>query len=262
MVLPILKWAGGKRWLTETIAHYYDPQLRLVEPFCGGMAIALGLSPQKALLNDINPHLINLYQQIKEGKILDSSLMIHDKEHYYKNRTRFNALIESGDHETLEAASLFYYLNKTGFNGLCRFNQKGLFNVPFGRYKKINYKTDFIGVIPQQWQFNCRSYLDLDIAGTDFVYADPPYDTEFTSYSKGGFSWGDQVEVAHWLATLDCPVITSNQATGRIIELYSDLDFKIDSVSVRRSVGAHKREKAVEILAFKNIDHGKTQAYL
>jgi DNA adenine methylase len=113
-----------------------------VEPFCGGLAVALGLAPNKALLNDINPHLLNFYHWLQRG--LSISLeMTNEKDLYYQYRARFNALIKEEKANSQEAAELFYYLNRTGYNGLCRFNQKGEFNVPFGRYRRINYQRDF-----------------------------------------------------------------------------------------------------------------------
>ncbi len=66
---PPLKWAGGKRWLVSHLRQMYLPHRhrRLVEPFCGGLAVTLGLLPEKALLNDINPHLINFYRWVQKG---------------------------------------------------------------------------------------------------------------------------------------------------------------------------------------------------
>ena len=142
---PPLKWAGGKRWLVPHLTKIWQDHshARLVEPFCGGLAVTLGLSPKNALLNDINPHLHNFYQQLKAGlKIVIATEK--DSDHYYQHRERFNKLISDGKPNNSEAAQLFYYLNRTGFNGLCRFNKSGLFNVPFGRYKTINYKKDFL----------------------------------------------------------------------------------------------------------------------
>ena len=71
--------------------------------------------------------------------------MKNESGNYYASRHRFNELLQAGEAGTAEAASLFYYLNRTGYNGLCRFNRRGLFNVPFGRYRKIDYRTDFAG---------------------------------------------------------------------------------------------------------------------
>ena len=135
-------------------------------------------------------------------------------------------------HKTAEAAQLFYYLNRTGFNGLCRFNRRGLFNVPFGRYKKINYKTDFQEYQPlfRRWTFTQGDFAALAIEAGDFIYADPPYDVEFRQYSSGGFDWSDQERLAKWLGEQSVPVIASNQATERILALYKYHGFKVDTV--------------------------------
>src|SRR4029077_6688519 len=141
---PPLKWAGGKRWLVPRLLPLWKPysNRRLVEPFCGALAVTLSVVPERALLNDGNPHLIHFLAWLKQG--LKATLwMENDKELYYVHRQRFNELLRGGQADTAEAAALFYYLNRTCFNGLCRFNSSGEFNVPFGRYKTINYVRDF-----------------------------------------------------------------------------------------------------------------------
>src|SRR5205085_7541157 len=115
---------------------------RLVEPFCGGLAVALGLSPTRAVLNDANIHLINFYRWLQRGFVADLE-MENNESLYNRQRARFNELLRTGGDHTREAAALFYFLNRTGYNGLCRFNSKGEFNVPFGRYKQIRYRRDF-----------------------------------------------------------------------------------------------------------------------
>ena len=100
------------------------PGRRLVEPFCGGLAVALGLMPSTALLNDVNPHVINLYRWLGRGLRITFA-MKNESTSYYASRHRFNELLQAGDGGTAEAASLFYYLNRTGYNGLCRFNRTG-----------------------------------------------------------------------------------------------------------------------------------------
>ncbi len=202
-VRPPLKWAGGKRWQVPVLEPLWEPfrNRRLVEPFCGGLAVAIGLVPERALLNDVNPHVINLYQWLKKGLFIPF-VMANDEAHYYKARTRFNELLSTGKGNTAEAAGLFYYLNRTGYNGLCRFNSKGGFNVPFGTYKTINYRTEFPeykGAF-KRWMFTCMDFEQLELEPADFIYADPPYDVEFTQYSKGGFGWGEQERAAEWLA--------------------------------------------------------------
>jgi len=254
---PPLKWAGGKRWLSpkiQPIWKQYADQ-RLVEPFVGGMAIALGLRPAGALLNDINVHLINFYNWLKRGLIIDIE-MENNEELYYRHRQRFNQLITEGKADSAESASLFYYLNRTGYNGLCRFNNKGHFNVPFGRYKTINYSVNFVNYLKElsKWEFTDGDFSQIHLQPNDFVYADPPYDVEFTSYSSGGFGWDDQLRLAHWLASHTGPVIVSNQATQRILEVYGKLGFRITTLEVPRSISCNgDRTPAKEMLATKGL---------
>lgn len=250
---PPLKWAGGKRWLLPRLRAFWESYTegRLVEPFCGGLAVALGLAPNQALLNDINPHLLNFYHWLQRG--LSISLeMTNEKDLYYQYRARFNALIKEDKANSQEAAELFYYLNRTGYNGLCRFNQKGEFNVPFGRYRRINYQRDFRDFRPllQRWEFQTGDFRRLKLRSEDFVYADPPYDVEFTQYASQGFTWDDQVRLARWLAQHKGPVVASNQATGRIVELYSNLGFKLSVLEAPRRISCTgDRTPAQEILA-------------
>jgi len=141
---PALKWAGGKRWQVPHLQAIWKAHSsrRLVEPFCGGLAVTLGLMPARALLNDANPHLINFYRWLQKGLRVDLP-MANDEALFYRHRDRFNALLSAGKGASREAAALFYFLNRTGFNGLCRFNRTGEFNVPFGRYARIGYTRDF-----------------------------------------------------------------------------------------------------------------------
>lgn len=254
---PPLKWAGGKRWqIPHLLKHWSsESQRRLVEPFCGGLAVALGLRPHRALLNDVNPHLVNFYSWLKKGLVVKLP-MSNSEARYYTHRRRFNELLSSGRGDSAEAASLFYYLNRTGYNGLCRFNQSGEFNVPFGRYKTINYRTDFLEYKAAfaGWDFTNGHFQDIELEDADFVYADPPYDVEFTHYSKDGFSWEDQVHAAEWLATHPGPVILSNQATPRIVDLYTKLGYRLQLLDAPRRISCNgDRSPAREVLATRNL---------
>jgi DNA adenine methylase len=248
-----------------------------VEPFVGGMAIALGLQPQVAMLNDANKHVINFYRCLQQG-LTNSLLMVNDAELYLQYRSAFNQLTvdsaglgleETSDqtqalHAGLESeetsdqtqALLFYYLNRTGFNGLCRFNNKGEFNVPFGRYKTITYSSDFLEYqdLLGRWEFKCGDFAQLPLRDDDFIYADPPYDRVFTKYSQQDFTWDDQERLAEWLAHHAGRVVVSNQATDRIIALYEKLGFRIETIEAPRRIACNgNRKPALEMLAFRGF---------
>jgi DNA adenine methylase len=228
---------------------------RLVEPLCGGLAVTLGLLPDEGLANDINPHAINFYSWLQRGLSIEIPLA-NDETLFYAHRLRFNHLIRDGQADSREAASLFYFLNRTGYNGLCRFNRRGEFNVPFGRYKKISFIRDFAAYqqLFGHWQFSCQDFENLALRPDDFVYADPPYDVEFTQYSKEDFAWEDQVRLARWLAAHRGPVVLSNQATERVIDLYSGLGFEIRFLDAPRMISCTgDRSKATEVLALKGV---------
>jgi len=228
---------------------------RLVEPFCGGLAVTLGLDPVQAALNDANPHLINFYRWLQRG-LRVTIVMENDETIYYRNRDRFNAILARGKAETAEAAALFYYLNRTGYNGLCRFNQRGGFNVPFGRYASIGYTTDFAQYTDafSNWSFSTGDVEDIELERGDFVYADPPYDVDFTHYASGGFSWDDQERTAAWLSKHRGPVVLVNQATARVEELYRRLGYAVGFLEGPRRISCTgDRTPAREIIGIRNL---------
>lgn len=254
---PPLKWAGGKRWLVPHLIPLWNPHRfrRLVEPLCGGLAVSLGLAPDRALINDLNPHTINFYRWLKQGLRIPLT-MRNDQTYFYEQRTRFNQLVRENKADSREAAGIFYYLNRTCYNGLCRFNSSGEFNVPFGRYNKIIYKTDFSEYVTAfaQWDFTRVDFEELPLRADDFVYADPPYDVQFTSYSKENFQWEDQVRLAQWLARHPGPVVLSNQATSRIQQLYIELGYTVTTLTAPRMINSTgDRTPAQEVLAFRNL---------
>ena len=256
-IRPPLKWAGGKRWQLPHLRPLWKAHSdrRLVEPFCGGLAVTLGLMPDRALLNDVNPHVINFYRHLRRGLVADISLR-NSERLYYAHRRRFNALLGNGGAESPEAAALFYYLNRTGYNGLCRFNKSGGFNVPFGRYKRIAYTRNFgdYANVLVDWSFTSHDFETVPLERGDFVYADPPYDVQFTHYAKGGFTWEDQVRTAEWLAKHKGPVVLSNQATDRIVKLYRKLGFTLRFLLAPRMINCTgDRTPAKEVLALKNL---------
>ena len=254
---PPLKWAGGKRWQVPILEPLWAPHRhrRLVEPFCGGLAVPMGLRPARALLNDLNPHLVNFYQWLQRGLRIEITLE-NDRDLYYTHRTRFNALLAAGDSDSREAAALFYFLNRTGYNGLCRFNRRNEFNVPFGRYRTIPYLCDLGSYrdVLGAWTFTCAEFDALPIDVDDFVYADPPYDVDFRQYAPRGFTWDDQVRTAEFLAQHRGPVVLANQATPRILELYGGLGYQLTLLDAPRRISCDgNRTPAREVLATRNV---------
>jgi DNA adenine methylase len=257
LLSPPLKWAGGKRWQVPLLQPIWAPHRhrRLVEPFCGGLAVPLGLRPERAWLNDLNPHLVNFYQWLQRGLRIEVPLE-NDRDLYYQHRARFNALLEVGAGETAEAAGLFYFLNRTGYNGLCRFNRRNQFNVPFGRYTSIPYVADLgpYREVLRPWMFTCVEFDALPLDADDFVYADPPYDVEFRQYAARGFSWQDQVRTAEFLSGHPGPVVLANQATPRILDLYAGLGYELRLLDAPRRISCNgNRTPAREVLATRNV---------
>jgi DNA adenine methylase len=257
---PPLKWAGGKRWLVPHLRSYWQPhsKMRLVEPFCGGLAISLGLLPKQALLNDANVHLINFYKWLQQGLSLTFTSNLNNSDTFYNFRDRFNEFVDANNYNTEESAQIFYYLNRTCFNGLCRFNKRGKFNVPFGKYANIEYmdthKAHKYKSLLANWTFTSGDFSKIKLTENDFVYADPPYDVQFTQYSQDGFDWDDQVRLVQWLSKHDGPVMISNQATDRIMTLYDNYGFELEELIAPRMINSTgDRTPAKEVLAFRNI---------
>lgn len=254
---PPLKWAGGKRWLVPHLKPHWENHRhrRYVEPFCGGLAVPLGLQPSYAWLNDNNQHLIEFYRWVQRGLQMEIPVA-NDRDLYYHHRATFNQNVRDGRQRDKTTSELFYYLNRTCYNGLCRFNRKGEFNVPFGSYKRINYLEDFSPYCQMldPWRFTTADFESMKLEPEDFVYADPPYDVPFVQYSQYGFNWDDQVRLAKWLASHPGPTIISNQATERIVSLYRQLGYQLHYYTAPRRISCNgDRTPAIEVLALRNI---------
>ncbi len=258
---PMLKWAGGKGWQVPLIRPLWAPyrRRRYVEPFAGGLAMAFALEPRKALVNDVNDFLIDFYANVAGGMgwtcATPDIKLEHDEKLFYRHRAHFNRIASVRSLER-DASMLFYYLNRSGFNGLCRFNQRGEFNVPFGRYKTVNYNTitPRHGLLLAQWGLVSCDFELLSLNAGDFIYADPPYDGGFSDFSKEGFAWEDQVRCAEWVAKHKGPAVLVNLATPRIVKLYRALKFDVRYVQgPRRISSAGGRTPEREILATRGL---------
>lgn len=255
---PMLKWAGGKRWLVpELVQLYRGHEARVYqELFSGGLAAALALCPKVAVLSDINRWLINYYVFVRSGLSPREDLG-NNRNDYNRARDEFNQLTVEGRFNTREGAQLFGYLNRTCFNGLCRFNRSGGFNVPFGKFKSIDYSTDYSEhrEAMRSWHFTVSDFRSAGLFSGAFVYCDPPYPDTFDSYSGTTFTWADQGDLADLLAVHDGPVVVSNSADTKVLDLYRARGFEVRTVEARRSISASgaSRKKVLEMLATRNI---------
>lgn len=265
MARPFLKWAGNKYRIMDHIQGMLPAGRRLVEPFAGSGAVFMNTDYPEYLLADNNADLIDLFQILaKHGEefIDRCSRLFRDatnkEEYYYRRRDEFNRTSDK-----LRKAALFIYLNRHGYNGLCRYNASGGFNVPFGRYKKPYFPAN------ELYAFHIKSkyarFIHLDFASVfnnlkdgDVVYCDPPYvplskSSNFTTYSAGGFDL-DQQSLLAQLATQACqcniPVLISNHNTRFTRRAYKSAD-NIKQLKVRRfiSCNGQQRQPASELLA-------------
>lgn len=196
---PLLKWVGSKRWITSRLIPVISRNLqnKYYEPFAGSAAMLLALEPEKAVICDTLAPLMALYRYIAlEPREVWSMVRAacgdaNTKDEYYDRRDRFNNYLSKGEYNK-EFASLFIYLNKTGFNGLWRQNSDGEFNVPFGDHKKIKLPSQFDFILASQI-FNRTTIHTIDhpdntfnqiqkAGNGDVIFSDPPYYETFVGY--------------------------------------------------------------------------------
>lgn len=262
---PFLKWAGGKYKIIDKIRSALpNCANRLIEPFVGSGAVFLNTEYDSYLLADANPDLINLYKHIQsEGSnFVDyaSNLFIPSNNNeavFYSLREEFNACID-----TRRRAALFVYLNRHCFNGLCRYNSKGKFNVPFGRYSKSAFPVEEVMNFSRKSQraefvvSDFRATMMMAARG-DVVYCDPPYapltaTSSFCDYTQEGFNSADQsdlAEMALQLKNRGINVIISNHDTIFTRSLYASGEISVFEVQRFISSKANGREKAAELIA-------------
>lgn len=267
LVMPFLKWVGGKRQLMDDIQPLIPSQISTYyEPFIGGGAVFLSQQPKKAVINDYNAELINVYKIVRdnvEDLIQDLAMHENDSDYFYSIRAQdreegFESL------SALKRASRVIYLNKTCFNGLYRVNSSGEFNTPFGRYKSPNIvNAPVLRAVSKYLQSNNIDFLSGDFEDAlkgarrgAFVYLDPPYDpvsksSNFTGYVEGGFGIDQQERLRDVCIKLDqkgVKFLLSNSATLLIKKLYKD--FEIIEVGAKRHINsvASKRGEVTEVL--------------
>jgi DNA adenine methylase len=259
-----LKWAGNKYQILEHIKATLPKGKRLIEPFAGSGVVSLNADHGQYLLADKNKDLINLFlvlQNMGVSFINYCQSFFTEENNSEKRFYEFRETFNSRSYIPLKTA-LFVYLNRHAYNGLCRYNSKGHFNTPFGRYKKPYFpKEEMLHFFSMSKKavFKAADFRDTMRSAEygDVIYCDPPYvplsDTaNFTSYSKDGFNMDDQADLAQLAkecANRGVPVLISNHATKFTLKLYEDA--KITKLSVQRfiSCNGNNRGKAEEILA-------------
>ena len=267
---PFVKWAGGNRQIVDKLLMYAPDEFNTYyEPFVGGGALLFELSPKKAVINDSNKELINVYNVLRNEEkfkkmcsILNTYEKNNSEEFYYelrnkdRNKSSFDRLSD------YKRAGRTIYLNKACFNGLYRVNSKNEFNVPFGKKTKVNtYDIGNLITVSNYLTMNDIKILNVDFEDSvkdaqkgDFIYFDPPYDSEtsiFNSYTEDGFGKEEQrrlAKVYKELSNKGCYVMLSNNNTTLIKELYKD--FNIHIIEAKRSINSNgkKRGKVEEVI--------------
>lgn len=269
LIVPFLKWVGGKRQLIPEIKKMLPKGIAnrpYYEPFIGGGALLFDLQPKQAVINDYNEELINVYCVIRDNPnelIEDLKKHKNTAEYFYEIRSLdrlplFNNLTK------VERASRIIYLNKTCYNGLYRVNNAGEFNSPFGKYKNPNIINEpVIKAVSKylnlnQIQISNSDYEVIlrDIPANSFVYLDPPYHpvsetSNFTGYIQGGWNESEQLrlrDVCNKLNANGVKFLLSNSASDFIKEIYSA--YNIKTVQANRAVNSisSKRGQVDEFL--------------
>ena len=271
---PMIKYRGGKtNEIPRIMGHIPRFTGRYVEPFFGGGALFFYLEPRQAIINDINTKLMKFYRGVRDDysnlrreldeiellytnnrnefdalKALHPNERVEDKNEdlYYRLRAMFN---ETSD-KSYSDALLYYYINKTAYSGMIRYNSKGEFNVPFGRYAHLNTKSVTLShsKLLQRAEILNADYSDVFnmCKDDDFVFLDPPYDCIFSDYGneeyKDGFTEADHKRLANDFANLPCKALMVIGCTPLTEELYKG--YIVDEYEKNYAVNIRNRFKA------------------
>ena len=271
----MIKYRGGKlKEIPHIMRHIPEFRGRYIEPFLGGGAVFFHLEPQHAIINDINSPLMSFYNGVRnnyptlrqeldtiealynrnriafdelKAQHPDERVEDHNEELYYVIRDMFNNITDKQYSDAL----LYYFINKTAYSGMIRYNAKGEFNVPFGRYKNINTKlvTEQHSELLQRAElYNCNysEIFNMSQQG-DFMFLDPPYDCIFSDYGneeyKAGFNEASHRQLAQDFRNLGCMAMMVIGRTPLTEELYNDMI--IDEYGKQYAVNIRNRFKSV-----------------
>lgn len=264
LVSPILKWVGGKRQLLDSILPLIPEYTTYYEPFVGGGAVLFHTQPKKAVINDSNEELINIYTVIKEEpealiSLLEKHRQENSQEYFYEVRALDRDRERYSELTAAQRAARIIYLNKTCYNGLFRVNRAGEFNSPWGKYKNPNI-TNETTIRAMSHYLNkakvtvmCGDYREAlkGLRKGAFVYLDPPYmpissSSSFTGYTAEGFGVMEQKELKKQCDLLNkkgIKFLLSNSCCEFIEDLYKD--FIVERVSAKRAINAKAEGRGV-----------------
>ena len=198
---PIVKWSGGKKDEIKMFRSHIPTDIdTYVEPFIGGGAVYFHLNPKKAAINDVHQELIDFYSEIKKGNI--SQIYEFCKQHPNTEEEYYKVRDEYPINTSLDNAKRFYYLRKTCYRGMLRYNKKGKFNIPFGRYKTYKYenlKNENYEKLLKNTEISSSSFEEIFKKYNNkkhFMFLDPPYDSEFTDYGYCQFGKEEHKKLA------------------------------------------------------------------
>lgn len=272
---PMIKYRGGKlKEIPHIMRHIPEFRGRYIEPFLGGGAVFFHLEPQHAIINDINSPLMSFYNGVRnnfptlrqeldtiealysrnriafdelKAQHPDERVEDHNEELYYAIRDMYNNITDKQYSDAL----LYYFINKTAYSGMIRYNAKGEFNVPFGRYKNINTRlvTEQHSELLQRAElYNCNysEIFNMSQQG-DFMFLDPPYDCIFSDYGneeyKDGFNETSHRQLAQDFRNLGCMAMMVIGRTPLTEELYNDMI--VDEYGKQYAVNIRNRFKSV-----------------
>lgn len=226
---PLVKWSGGKKTEIAIFKKYFPSPNRYdtyIECFVGGGAVFFYLNPQNAIINDIHPELVTFYREIGKG----NGQSIHDfmEEHKNDEATYYQVRDEMKTETDLDVAKRFYYLRKTCFRGMLRYNKEGKFNIPFGRYKSINYfdmkEPEYQELLSRTVVEN-KSFEDIFAENNNkrnFMFLDPPYMSTFSDYGFCNFGEEEHIKLSELFKSTKNKCLMVIGKTDFISELYKD----------------------------------------
>lgn len=271
---PMIKYRGGK---SKEIAHFVNNMpkeySRYIEPFFGGGALYFYLKPDKAIINDINPRLYSFYKEMQakypEARLQLDKLQKEYEENqkayeklkeenpevrvenknealYYVMRDAFNHKIET---DYLESV-VYFFINKTAYSGMIRYNANGEYNVPFGRYKNFNTSLitdEHYKLLKRTKIYNYDYSKIFDMAkDDDFIFLDPPYDCVFSDYGnenyKDGFGEDEHRRLASDFRNLSSKALLVIGKTPLTEELYGQ--YIVEEYDKSYAVNIRNRFKA------------------